>query len=311
MKKAKKKTKRKKDRKKEKKSRVKRKRRKKSGPKKSKKIRKLEKKKVRKAVTKKTRTKKARRKIMREEDLISKRLSEINKKLKGKGPGTTSKRKISRAVVKGEKTKSLDVTKVKKPPKGDVVEKYLLNIDKAKVIIKIIKSPEGLTYNLHVPDIGLATASMINEIRNELVSVTSISMAEMMDPASIGKIKNRFMKQATNLLKEKIPSINPIMLEFLIGKLMQDMLGLGEIEFLVNDTNLEEIVIPSSKEPIRVYHKKYGWIKTNLNIYNEEDIVNYSNIVARRVGRQITVLNPLLDAHLVSGDRVNSILPIT
>ena len=89
---------------------------------------------------------------------------------------------------------------------------------------------------------------------------------------------------------------------------MQDMLGLGEIEFLINDPNLEEIVIPSSKEPIRVYHKKYKWLATNLRIKKEEEIVNYSNIIARRVGRQITVLTPLLDAHLVTGDRVNSIL---
>ncbi|MCK4650133.1 CpaF family protein, partial [Candidatus Pacearchaeota archaeon] len=37
-------------------------------------------------------------------------------------------------------------------------------------------------------------------------------------------------------------------------------------------------------------------------------IINYSNIIARRVGRQITVLSPLLDAHLVSGDRVNAVL---
>jgi flagellar protein FlaI len=86
------------------------------------------------------------------------------------------------------------------------------------------------------------------------------------------------------------------------------MLGLGDIEFLVNDANLEEIVIPSAKEPIRVYHKKYGWLLSNLKIGREDEIINYSNIVARRVGRQINVLSPLLDAHLVSGDRVNSIL---
>jgi flagellar protein FlaI len=86
------------------------------------------------------------------------------------------------------------------------------------------------------------------------------------------------------------------------------MLGLGNIEFLVQDSNLEEIVIPSATEPIRVYHKGYGWLPTNIMIPKEEDIINYSNIIARRVGRQITVLNPLLDAHLSSGDRINAIL---
>jgi flagellar protein FlaI len=241
-------------------------------------------------------------------DSISKRLSNINKKLSSKKSRRSAKK--SKKIIKKEKVskKKPDTVKIKKAPKGEIVEKYFLNIDKAKILIKIIKSKEGITYNLYVPNIGVATASLLNDVRNELISVTNISMAEMMDPSLIGNIKKRFMKQATSLLKDKLPNINPQMLEFLVGKLMQDMLGLGEIEFLVNDINLEEIVIHSSKESIRVYHKKYGWIKTNLRILKEEEIINYSNIVARRVGRQITVLTPLLDAHLVSGDRVNSIL---
>ena len=107
---------------------------------------------------------------------------------------------------------------------------------------------------------------------------------------------------------QKLPHIKPEIKDFLIGKLMQDMLGLGDIEFLVNDKHLEEIVIPSAKEPIRVYHKSYGWLQTNVKIRREDEVINYANIIARRVGRQINVLSPLLDAHLISGDRVNSIL---
>jgi len=196
----------------------------------------------------------------------------------------------------------------RKEIKEGVLESYSIEVDKAKVSVKIIKDEMGVRYILHVPEIGIATASLLDEIRNELVSITTVSMKEIMDPAAINSIKKRFMQEAIPLLKTKIPTIKPEIEEFLIGKLMQDMLGLGEIEFLVNDVNLEEIVIPSSKEPIRVYHKKYGWLSTNLKIAKEEEILNYSNIVARRIGRQITVLMPLLDAHLVTGDRVNAIL---
>jgi flagellar protein FlaI len=189
-----------------------------------------------------------------------------------------------------------------------VLESYEVIVDKAKVIIEIVRENSVTKYNLKVPEIGLGTASLLNEIRNKLVSATSISMKEITDPSSFTVIKQRFMKEAANYLVEKLPKIDPEKKEFLVGKLIQDMLGLGDIEFLVNDLFLEEIVIPCAKEPIRVYHKRYGWILSNLTIAKEDDIINYSNIVARRVGRQITVLTPLLDAHLVSGDRVNSIL---
>jgi archaeal flagellar protein FlaI len=188
------------------------------------------------------------------------------------------------------------------------VEKYEIEVDRAIVKVNIEKQTYGYIYQLEVPQINIATASLLDEVRTNLVSATTIGMKEIIDPNAFKKIKTIFMKDAESLLKEKLPTLDFKMMKFLVGKLMQDMLGLGEIEFLVNDPNLEEIVIPSSKEPIRVYHKKYGWLKTNLTIEKEEDIINYSNIIARRVGRQINVLAPLLDAHLISGDRVNSIL---
>lgn len=206
---------------------------------------------------------------------------------------------VKKAIHKGADSKALE--------KG-VLERYSIEVDKAKVKIEIRKETTQITYNLKVPEIGPATHALLDEIRNELVSATTIGMKEITDPTAFGKIKSRFMRDADEFLKEKLPDIDGGTKEFLIGKLMQDMLGLGDIEFLVNDPILEEVVIPSAKEPIRVYHKKYGWLKTNITIGREEEIINFSNIISRRVGRQINVLSPLLDAHLVSGDRVNSIL---
>lgn len=188
------------------------------------------------------------------------------------------------------------------------IEKYPIVVDKASVNVEIKQTEKGTVYYLYVPEIDIATTSLLTEIRNELISVTTISMKELTDPNLLNNIKERFMSDARKLLKERLPRLEQKSEEFLVGKLMQDMLGLGNIEFLIGDPNLEEIVITSAKEPIRVYSKKYGWIPTNLRVEGEEEIVNYANIIARRVGRQINVLNPLLDAHLVTGDRINAVL---
>ena len=237
---------------------------------------------------------------------IKKIKGEIKKKA---GKIKEEKLKISEKKKKVPEAKEKLVKIEKIPGIGkNVLDSYRIELDKAKVKVEIKKDISGITYELYTPKIGVATAALLDEIRNELVSVTTISMREIMDPNALKDIKKRFMEEATKLLRTKLPTINPKIQEFLIGKLLQDMLGLGEIEFLVNDPNLEEVVIPSAKEPIRVYHKGHGWLPTNLRIAKEDEIINYSNIVARRVGKQITVLMPLLDAHLVSGDRVNAIL---
>lgn len=205
-------------------------------------------------------------------------------------------------------SQAISVPKGHDSGKKEVLEKYSLEVDKAKVEIHIVKETSGVIYNLRMPEISVATTALLNELRNDLVAASSVSMKELTDPEAFTVIKKRFMDDAVGLLHAKLPHIDKPTEEFLIGKLLQDMLGLGNIEFLINDPNLEEIVIPSSKEPVRVYTKKYGWLITNIVIKTEDEIVNYSNIIARRVGRQITVLSPLLDAHLLTGDRINAVL---
>ena len=207
--------------------------------------------------------------------------------------------------------------KYSKPPKIDakkqihatnILERYTLNVDKAKVNVTIQKKEGGNFYILSLPKIDIGTEALLDEIRKELVSVTSIAAGELVDEKSVIKIKQQFIDDAGKLLKEKVPDMEKNTEDLLVGILIQEMLGLGQIEFLINDPALEEIVIISSKEPVRTYHKKHGWLTTNILIQTEEEINNYSNIIARRVGRQISILTPLLDAHVVTGDRANAVL---
>lgn len=191
---------------------------------------------------------------------------------------------------------------------SSVKESYDLIVDKAKVNIKIEKTETGTVYNLFIPSIDFGTKALLDEVRKDLLSVTTIAVGGIVDQKSVENVKRIFMEDASRLLKEKVPDITLETQNFLIGNLMQEMLGLGKIEFLINDSLLEEIVIISSKEPVRVFHKNHGWIPTNIFIKSESESNNYANIIARRVGRQINVLTPLLDAHVVTGDRANAVL---
>ncbi|MFH1307519.1 MAG: ATPase, T2SS/T4P/T4SS family [archaeon] len=197
---------------------------------------------------------------------------------------------------------------VEKVVRKDVVETYNVSVDKANITISIERGLEGLSYNLYMPTIEIGTRALLDDIRNELVAVTAIAIGETVDQEAIIKMKKRFMEEASKIITDKVPHIEDKTKDFLIGTLMQEMLGLGKMEFLINDPNLEEIVVVSETEPIRVYHKKYGWLSSNVRIRREEEINNYANIIARRVGRQINILSPLLDAHIVTGDRANAVL---
>jgi len=234
-----------------------------------------------------------------------------NKKEDLKKQSKSLSEKESEIVKKISPVKSLKEEKISKTDGAKFGKKekaYQLVIDKAKVDIKIEKTERGFSYNLFIPKIDIGTEALLDEVRDSLISLTNIAVGEIVDQKSVLRVKKQFMEEATKLLKEKIPSIEEDTQELLIGLLMQEMLGLGKIEFLINDPALEEIVIISSKEPVRVYHKQFGWLITNIIPKSEDEINNYSNIIARRVGRQISVLSPLLDAHVVTGDRANAVL---
>jgi len=244
----------------------------------------------------------------KKEDIEKKEKIKLTKETSKKQKKVISKiKKPSVKNLKEEKVEDKTGGKIEVPQKKGVLESYVLEIDKSKAHIDIEKHESGIFYNLKTEKISPATHALLTEIRTKMVAGTTVGMQEIGDPKAFINIKKRFMQSADELLKEKMPSIKPEIQKLLVGKLMQEMMGLGKIEFLINDPRLEEIVLPSAKDPIMVYFKKYGWIKTNLKVSTEAAISNYSNIIARRVGKQINILLPLLDAHLISGDRVNAI----
>ena len=190
-----------------------------------------------------------------------------------------------------------------------ILESYKIKCDDITVDIKISKGEgQSILYQVSISEISEATLALLDEVRNILITEVQISAKEIIDPKIVDTLKERFRKKASDILVSKLTAIDTQTKDFLINHLIREMLGLGKIEFLLNDLNIEEIVINSANEPVRIYHKNYGWIETNIIVETESQIQNYSNIIARRVGRQINTLNPLLDAHLLTGDRFNAVL---
>ncbi len=178
---------------------------------------------------------------------------------------------------------------------------------KAKVVIKRTKDFVPI-YELKLPTIEKGTRALLDKIRSVLLTEIPIKTAEMVDPTYFEKIKKKYFERGLELISNELPVASESLKKFLVGLLINEMFGLGKIELLIEDPYLEEIVINGSKNPIWVYHKKFGWIKTNVYVESENQILNYANAIGRRVGRQVTVLNPLMDAHLITGDRVNATL---
>ncbi|UCD07467.1 MAG: CpaF family protein [Candidatus Aenigmatarchaeota archaeon] len=191
------------------------------------------------------------------------------------------------------------------------IDKYRLVVNNVPADITIYADPEKEyvpTYELIFPIIEPATEAVLDSIREKMVEELEIRPAEILSPEEAKKVKDKFVERTTSMVKDRFPNLPDDKQKALIGLLFHQSLGLGPIEILLQDRNLEEIVINSSKGPMWVYHIKFGWLKTNLTVSSEEQIYNYAASVGRRVGEQITNLNPLMDAYLTTGDRTNATL---
>ncbi len=163
-------------------------------------------------------------------------------------------------------------------------------------------------YKIQISTLTPTTEYVLEKIRQELIKKVNLGMVEITDQKKTGIIEDRFKETIINLVQKYFPNTDEKTTHFLTSYLIQKSLGMGKIELLMDDPHLEEIAINSSDEPVWVYHRDHGWVKSDIYIKNEEETRHYSTMIGRKVGRQITILNPLMDANMDTGDRVNATL---
>ncbi|MEK6943299.1 MAG: ATPase, T2SS/T4P/T4SS family [Nanoarchaeota archaeon] len=188
-----------------------------------------------------------------------------------------------------------------------LIDSYKLNVNDIVVDVAVTVKEEIPVpiYSISITNISPTTKIILEKIRDEFVAEETKIIGY---DESISDIQEHFRKNIMGLMKKYFPNADKKTMDMLISYILQQNIGFGNLDILLKDTNLEEIVINNSKEPVWVYHRRHGWLKTNIIIPNESKIRHYSTIVGRDVGKEITTLNPLMDAHLKTGDRVNATL---
>ncbi len=198
--------------------------------------------------------------------------------------------------------------KKRMPEKEGVLDSYVYDNEGIQVLAKIFtKNGEYVPqYEVNVRELSEGTRLVLNTLKGELITTVKLDITDIIDPKKRDEVRNKFESRANFLLSKHFPTLSEADKKVLTAYLLQNSLGLGDLEPLMHDNALEEVAINSSAEPVWVYHKKYGWCKTNVHLKNEESIYDISAMIGRRIGKQINTLNPVMDAHLSSGDRVNA-----
>jgi len=159
-------------------------------------------------------------------------------------------------------------------------------------------------YALELPAFEDGTTALMEKIKTQAVSRMGADGGD-----STGeRIREEFKRELSTIVDTRMGALPESERAKIIAKICSEATGLGPIEWILSDSKIEEIVVNNEKENIWVYHKNHGWLETNIRISNKDTLENYAKKIGRDVGRDLSILNPLLDAQLPSGDRANAIL---
>jgi len=118
------------------------------------------------------------------------------------------------------------------------------------------------------------------------------------------KLMNAFLTVAS---RRKIP---PIEIRNFWYHLYNFAFRAGRITSLLSDPNVEDIACSGANKPVFVFHSKYGYLPTNIS-FNEAELLNFVHSLVQKTGATLSFDNPIADATLYDGSRLNATISIS
>ncbi|MBN2602603.1 MAG: type II/IV secretion system ATPase subunit [Candidatus Thermoplasmatota archaeon] len=147
------------------------------------------------------------------------------------------------------------------------------------------------------------------ETRNLLFIKETLSVFNLDTDECETKGNDKYLLEKINqIIDDYSLEIAPVSKQKIIYYLEKELLGLGKLEPLMNDPNIEDISCDGSEVPIFLYHRKYGSLKSNLKFENEDELSAFVVRLSQKCGKHISIANPMLDATMPDGSRIQMTL---
>lgn len=216
----------------------------------------------------------------------------------------------SNAIVQENGTVALDEVsskirqKLKFDPlaKGKTIEAYILN--RPFAYAKIMKEPYrgNITYAVKEPQLNEAETAALARLKRILNEVLDLKPSEMNSKeAATAYLKSR-SAQILDSYRFKLPQQSK---DKILYYTVRDNLGFGTIDALMHDPMIEDISCDGVNVPLYIWHRKYESIPTNVRFKTAEELDTLALRLAYMCGSHVSIAQPLLDATLPNGSRIN------
>lgn len=142
------------------------------------------------------------------------------------------------------------------------------------------------------------------EIFGKILTLLDLSVLETMeDEVARGQITDL----CSSLLNQLPRPINLNVRQILIKLIIDEILGLGPLETLLEDSSIADILVNKFDS---IFVERRGKLeKVAVQFYDDKHLLNIIDRIVSSVGRRIDESSPMVDARLKDGSRVNAIIP--
>ncbi|MFD8799403.1 CpaF family protein [Streptomyces atroolivaceus] len=159
--------------------------------------------------------------------------------------------------------------------------------------------------------IGPEPAGGLSE-ENRLVGVYRAKLLEEIDLAEMSALaaaerRARLERVLGHIISREGPVLSTVERSQLIRRVVDEALGLGILEPLLEDASISEIMVNG---PEQVYVERGGRLELlPMRFSSTEQLMQTIERIVSTVNRRVDEANPMVDARLPSGERVNVIIP--
>jgi archaeal flagellar protein FlaI len=215
--------------------------------------------------------------------------------------------------ISNQKPKKLTIKSLPENSKLELIQKPIpkfisvskLNFDNAEIHGGVTKDPNakgGLQYTVIEPTLSERDKKNFEIIKKLLMTELSVSLTEIKTKKSAEEKLKRKILQLIKKYRLEIPTKN---LSKITYYAIRDFIYLGKIEPLMRDHMVEEVSCDGTNIPLYIWHREYESIPTNILFTSDKELNNFARKVSYVSGKHVSMANPIVDAALPDGSRIN------
>ena len=189
-------------------------------------------------------------------------------------------------------------------PDVEVIEVYPVNEPYAYVRILYDNNTLENTYEVIEPVLSDKEKDLMNEVKMGVLERLDTNMSDINRAGAIQAIE-KYIDEVLHDLHINLAPPQHAKLFYFIEK---EYVGDGLIDALMHDPNIEDISCDGVNAPLFLFHRKYESLQTNILYTNKEELNSFVTKLAQRAGKFISIAEPMLDASMPDGSRIQMTL---